>query len=575
MYSDEVTPGNVLAVINNRRFHAIYWSFMEFGSNALSREESWFTLMLEFSTWVNLMHAGLSQVFKQCIKQFFQPDGYNFATNGILLEFPDGDIRLWARLGGVLQDGGAHKYVWHLRGDGASKFCVLCKNLFTAESNLVDTDGTKLLRCNCIDISELVPETGKQLRTNARYVAGQASVLRPAQFTLLQQSLGLTYHKHAMLLDHELDAVFDPCEAYQHDSMHGLYVDGVMNICIYLLFETFLKCVGMNVYPVFSEFVSRWTWPARVQGTGHLAEIYTESRAEKHRSAQHIKCQASDLLSLILVLSHFTSTVLMAAAGANENCVKACQAFLALIEVCELIASTVRHTVQPAMLLGRIHRFLELFVGSFGYEWLTPKFHWLLHYADALAKNGRLFNCFCLERKHRTPKRYVEDFKCITRAASITLLSEVVCHQLHQLNSPSAFDFDVGLVGGRPCPRRARHGILRFLGDEFCDDPIEVANVARINAYETCAKGDAVLLQDDDGTIKVGRVAQHISLDGQTFSIIHPWTLVRRVANTHLYIYSTSAVGVVWRTSEVLVAVVHTVFPDGTAGILMPLEWRP
>jgi hypothetical protein len=127
LYSDEVTPGNVLAVINNRRFHAIYWSFMELGSNALSREESWFTLMLEFSTWVNLMHAGLSQVFKQCIKQFFQPDGYNFATNGILLQFPDGDIRLWARLGGVLQDGGAHKYVWHLRGDGASKFCVLCK----------------------------------------------------------------------------------------------------------------------------------------------------------------------------------------------------------------------------------------------------------------------------------------------------------------------------------------------------------------------------------------------------------------------------------------------------------------
>ena len=71
LYSDEVMPGNVLAVINNRRFHAIYWSFMELGSNALSRQESWFTLLLEFSTWVNLMHAGLSQVVKQCIKQFF------------------------------------------------------------------------------------------------------------------------------------------------------------------------------------------------------------------------------------------------------------------------------------------------------------------------------------------------------------------------------------------------------------------------------------------------------------------------------------------------------------------------
>jgi hypothetical protein len=131
---------------------------------------------------------------------------------------------------------------------------------------MVDTDGTKLLRCSCIDISELVPETDKQLRTNARYLAGQASALGPGQFAALQQSLGLTYHKNALLLDHELDAIFDPCEAYQHDSMHGLYVDGAVDICIYLLFETFRQCVGMNVYPVFSEFVSRWTWPARVQG---------------------------------------------------------------------------------------------------------------------------------------------------------------------------------------------------------------------------------------------------------------------------------------------------------------------
>jgi hypothetical protein len=273
------------------------------------------------------------------------------------------------------------------------------------------------------------------------------------------------------------------------------------------------------------------------------------------------------LLSLILVLAHFTSTVLTTAAGVNESCVKACRAFLALIEVCELISSTARHAVQPARLLGRIHKFLALFVDSWGYDWM-------LHYADALAKNGRLFNCFCLERKHRTPKRYTEDFKKILRETSKSLLADVFCHQFQQLNSPAAFDFDVGLVGGRPCPRMARQGILRFLGNEFCNDPIEVANVARINAYETCAKGDAVLLRDDDGTLKVGRVAQHLSLDGHTLSIIHQWTLVLRVANTYLYIYNTSADGEIWRTSEILAAVVHTVFPDGTAGILMPMEWR-
>ena len=570
MYTDEVTPGNVLAVVNNRKFHAIYWSFMELGSNALSREEAWFTVLLEFSTWVNLMHAGLSQVFKQCIKHFFQPHGFNYATSGILLEFPDGDVRLWARLSGVLQDGGAHKFVWHLRGDGASKFCVLCKNLFTAESNVVDSDGTNLLRCNCINLAELVPETGHTLRTNARFLASKAD-LPPGKFTRLQQALGLTYHKHALLLDPELDAVFDPCETYQHDSMHGLYVDGAVNLVVYLLFETFIR-IGIDVYSVFCEFVSRWTWPARAAGD-HLADIFTHARAEKHRAAKHIKCQASDLLSLIGVLAHFTKTVLMAAARDNEDCVNACSAFLALVEVCELIAATVRYEVKPARLLGKVHRTLELFVAAFGLEWLTPKLHWMLHYAETLAKNGRLFNCFCLERKHKVPKSYADDYKNITRSSSKNILSEVVCHHLVKLKTPGVFDFTVGLVGGRPCPRRARQGILKFLGTEFADDDIDVAHVSRINAYEVCHKGDVVLLKDGD-VVKAGKIAQHFVLAGVPFSLVHPWTLVRRVANTEMIIWRTTADAELWETTDILAAVEHTAFPDGTVGILMPLRYR-
>jgi len=40
LYTDEVTPGNPLATLNKRKFHALYWSFLEFGVTALSREDS-------------------------------------------------------------------------------------------------------------------------------------------------------------------------------------------------------------------------------------------------------------------------------------------------------------------------------------------------------------------------------------------------------------------------------------------------------------------------------------------------------------------------------------------------------
>ena len=573
MYSDEVTPGNVLAVMNNRKFHAIYWSFMELGSAALAREDAWFTILLEFSTWVNLLHASLSQVFAQCIKQFFQPNGFNFATSGILLEFPDGDVRMWARLGGVLQDGGAHKYVWHLRGDGASKFCVLCKNLFTAESNIVDEDGSNLLRCDCIKLGELVPESGAMLRTNARYLAAQANILRPNsdRFTELQQALGLTYHKHALLLDRELDDVFDPCETYQHDYMHGLYVDGVVNLSLYLLFEAFID--RLPVYTEFSDFVSKWTWPARVMGTAHIPEIFTDTRADKHRKARHIKCQASDLLSIIVILAHFTKTLLTTAADGDRDCMNACTAFLALIDVCELIALSHSVEINPAALLGKIHRFLELFVAAWGFAWMTPKMHWMLHYPEALQKNHRLFACFCLERKHRVPKSYAEDYKYIVRESSRRILSEVVCHHLAKVTNQDELDFTPGLIRGRPCPRKARQNILRFIGEEFQDEPIMVATVSRINVHETVSKGDVVLMREG-GHVSVGRIAQHLSIDDNAFSLVYPWTLKRRVAGTDMYIYSTSAEADLWRTSSILQAVEHTIFPDGSAGILMPLRYR-
>ena len=75
----------------------------------------------------------------------------------------------------------------------------------------MEADGTNLLRCNVIKLNELIPMSGNGLRKNARYLASQGARLAVDKFTELQQSLGLTHHPHALLLDRELDAVFDPC----------------------------------------------------------------------------------------------------------------------------------------------------------------------------------------------------------------------------------------------------------------------------------------------------------------------------------------------------------------------------
>ena len=237
-YTDEVTPGNPLAQKSNRKLQAFYWSFLEFGLSALSREEAWFsTAITEYSVHVSGLSAGLSQVVGSIFKLFFS-EGINLAVTGVLLHF-DGHtpVRLWAVLGGMLQDGGAHKAVWHSRGDSASKFCILCKNLFDQESEIADADGTNLLSCNCLTWRELVPATSNNLRNNARFLERQASIAQTDEFRDMQQALGMTHHKHGILLDRSLDEFVDPVGVYQHDWMHAIFVDGVFNLCLYLILE--------------------------------------------------------------------------------------------------------------------------------------------------------------------------------------------------------------------------------------------------------------------------------------------------------------------------------------------------
>jgi len=93
IYTDEVTPGNPMATLNKRKFHAFYWSFLEFGVLALSREECWFCAMTEHSILIAPLSAGLSQLVAAVLTKFFS-DGTNLATSGVLLQFGEHSIRL-------------------------------------------------------------------------------------------------------------------------------------------------------------------------------------------------------------------------------------------------------------------------------------------------------------------------------------------------------------------------------------------------------------------------------------------------------------------------------------------------
>ena len=72
LYSDEISFGNQLAVVNVRKAWAMYFSFLEFGLH-LHNENAWAPLAAEPSQKLKHVNAGISQVFKVVLREFSVP----------------------------------------------------------------------------------------------------------------------------------------------------------------------------------------------------------------------------------------------------------------------------------------------------------------------------------------------------------------------------------------------------------------------------------------------------------------------------------------------------------------------
>ena len=99
-------------------------------------------MVVEPSHKLKDVNSGISQVFAVTIREFFGAHGHDFTTSGLLLTSPSEEqMRLWAKLDMILQDGAAQKFVWGCKGDAGMRFCMLCKNVVSRASALSSHDS--------------------------------------------------------------------------------------------------------------------------------------------------------------------------------------------------------------------------------------------------------------------------------------------------------------------------------------------------------------------------------------------------------------------------------------------------
>ena len=457
MYSDEVVPGNQLSVHQTRKIWVIYWSFLELHP-CLSDEDAWIPMIAESSEGLKTVNGGISQVFAQMIRVFFGLAVHDLMDGGMHIEGPGGfRARLYAVLAMILQDGGAQKLVWSCKGESGTRLCMLCKNLVSTTSTLVDEDGTNLLVCNFLHEHELVFANDADIHATIERLSSFKLTSSAGDFKLRQQAMGFTFQEHALLFAKDLwdRGIVKPAAQFAHDWMHGLFSGGVFNIMVVLFMAKLALVTEVNPWQPLQDYISKWHWPAHLKFDAATAGHFSKQRSKAHKKAGSLKCPASDGLSLLPVLVFYAMTVVKRIPGMEH----ACNALIALNDVVESLQAA-HHGLSTADGLRECVRGMLSAVENAGWRGsCTPKFHWCVHYPATVQKFGLALTCWVHERKHKLVKRYSTDIYNVP-ALSASVLHEVASHQLHEASLPTCLDHSMQLLNPHPATKKMR-GFVR------------------------------------------------------------------------------------------------------------------
>ena len=277
--------------------------------------------------------AGISQCFAVVLSTFFGALTTNLATGGMQLDHKDNShCRLWLKLSMVLQDGGAHKLVFGVKGDSGTRCCILCRNLTSVSSGLVDEDGHELLTCSIIKESDLGFADDEDIKgTPARLAAAKVTMTKD-MFKIKEQAVGLNYQPLGLLYNPLSKDYVLPASQYCHDWMHTMFVAGVFNKLIMLVIFELEKSGVKNIWEQLHGYLQLWTWPSRVRDHTTLHEVFDHKHKLAHRKAQIFKASASQCLSIYAVVAFYLQTVI---AKANI-CKKACKAVIVLADIVDV-----------------------------------------------------------------------------------------------------------------------------------------------------------------------------------------------------------------------------------------------
>ncbi|CAE7339574.1 unnamed protein product, partial [Symbiodinium sp. CCMP2592] len=481
LYCDEITPGNQLRSTNQRKVHAFYISFFEYGPEARCQEEAWYCTCLCRSQLVNKMVGGLSALTHAIVTM---PD-FAALPNGCLLTLPSGErLMFFARIDTFLADEGAIKLVFDIKGASGILPCGLCANV-VGKTGVEQHDASgSLCTIACTDVRRFIFKTDDDIYQAHAQMEAMHGRCSQAQFEQMQKACGINFNMQGVIAKKSLPLV----QTCMYDFMHIYFVHGLFHLETGMLLPQ-LYHAGCSPEAIL-DFMKSFTWPQSQQGIIKETPQCFQKKIEK---SEGFKGSASQCLNCYPLLRAYVLSLAPGAISAEVK--KACKSFLNLCLVLDMLMEGNRGQVLvPAELQRLITQHCQGFMETYGPESAIPKLHYSMHLPMMLAAKKTLVSCFTHERKHRAIKELANHLNNPGSWYEASMMKEGLGKLLMAMTSGPAFAMEAHLIS----PKLADENLLRVLAQTFGLAGAHNAQASsRVQAApgQVCAKGDFVILK--------------------------------------------------------------------------------
>lgn len=203
-------------------------------------------------------------------------------------------------------------------------------------------------------------------------------------------------------------------------------------------------------------------------------------------------------------------------ARADSEVAKHAPCFEALCRIVEKIQQASKCSIDTDSLQQLVSLYLQSFKALYTEEPMIIKFHYLHHHAPQIHRwcDKAFPNCFTLERKHKSVKRFADNNANCGDDSSLEwdrgLLRDITCRHLSNLeNDVGQFKVEQGLQKPRKITAKLQGELTSMFGAVHAE--YQTGHVSRCNEWERVSKGDLVIAEVD-GRHLAGKVAYHISM---------------------------------------------------------------